>query len=496
VATREAFDIAVVGGGAAGCVVGARLAETGASVVLLEAGPDRRADLPDDIRDAWDMTGDFDWGFSSEPNEFGDVKKVRRVKLLGGTSSITRFALRGSPADFNEWRALGNAGWGFDDVLPYLKRLETDADFGGDAWHGDHGPIHVDRYRDVEQTAILAAANRALEEAGFPSIEDHNRPGAVGVGRMPMSSKDGVRDTTASAYLPFGGTPPSLTIRGDAQVADVVFAGTRATGVLLLDGTVIGAGIVVLCAGVYGSPPILMRSGIGPAEHLRSIDVPVRIDLAGVGGNLADHPAFLMDTGYQGQGRSAPQLHSVATWHSASAPTDGPPDLMLWLADPDPPDSPPQFAIDVLLLKPKSRGTVRLRSADPSDPPKIELPNLREPSDVDRLAEGYRRALELAAHPVMRRLCSGAIPPEPSDRDELLSTVRRGARSIPHVVGTCSMGASPEEGAVVDSQGRVFGTERLFVVDASIMPTVPSGFTHLPTIMIAERLSESIAGLV
>jgi choline dehydrogenase len=313
---------------------------------------------------------------------------------------------------------------------------------------------------------------------------------------MPMNSRDGTRVTTASAYLPVDHTAPNLTIRSDTQVSDVVFAGTRATGVRLLDGTVIEAGHVVLCAGTYGSPPILMRSGIGPAEHLQSVGIPVRLDLPGVGANLSDHPGADIDCGYRGVFRSAPLLHSIATFHSRDAASEAPPDLMLWVTDPGAPENPPQFWIDIVLLKPHSRGSVRLRSADPADPPRIDLPNFREPSDLERLAEGYRRAREVASLPEIRSLCEDPLPPEIGDHDELLRTVRRGGYSIPHVVGTCAMGPSPDDGAVVDGSGRVHGTERLFIVDASIMPTIPSGFTHLSTIMIAERLSEQIAALL
>jgi choline dehydrogenase len=493
---RSAFDVAVVGAGAAGCVVAARLSKSGLrSVVLLEAGPDLRGRLPKDVRDGWDMTSDFDWGYSSEPNDLGVVRKVRRVKLVGGTSSITRFALRGAPGDYDEWEALGNPGWGFVDVLPYLKAIETDADFGDEPWHGDSGPIPVDRYMLMQLAGIHASTLRALERAGFPPVDDHNRPGAVGVGRMPMNSKNGVRMTTAAAYLPAGRTPPNLEIRPEAQVARVEFLGTRATGVRLVDGNVVPAQLVVLSAGTYGSPPILMRSGIGPAEHLRSVGVSVRVDLSGVGANLGDHPAFMLDVGYHGPGPSGPVLHSVATFRSAAAPANGPPDMMFWLNDPDAPEDPPQFPIDILLLKPISRGRVRLRSADPMDSPRIDLPNLSEPSDLDRLTEAYLRASEIAGDPEIRRLCSEPLPPLIRDPYELRRVVREGARSIPHVVGTCAMGPSPDDGFVVDGTGRVFGTEGLYVVDASIMPTVPSGFTHLPTIMLAERLSEKIASL-
>jgi len=493
---RARFDAAVVGGGAAGCVVAARLAESGASVVLLEAGPDLRGDLPEAVRDGWSMTSQFDWGYVSEPDELGAVRNVRRVKLLGGTSSIARFALRGAPGDYDEWESLGNAGWGFSDVLPYLRRLEADADYGNQPWHGDRGPIPVNRYHHLEQTEVHAAMLRAFEAEGFPAVADHNRPGAVGVGRMPMSSRDGVRMTTAAAYLPGGRTPPNLTIQPNTQVAEVIFAGTRAAGLRLLDGGIVDADLVVLCAGTYGSPSILMRSGIGPAEHLQTVGVPVRLDLPGVGANLADHPAIMLDCGYRGAFRKEPLLHSVVTFYSATTSSDGPPDLMFWIADPDAPDAPPQFPIDVLLLKPLSRGMVRLRSADPADSPRIHLPNLSEPLDRERLSEGYRRALEIARNPAIRRLCSDPLPPDIGRHEDLLREVRRGARSVPHVVGTCAMGPSPSDGAVVDAAGRVFGFEGLRVVDASIMPTVPSGFTHLPTIMIAERLSEQIAGLL
>ena len=289
--------------------------------------------------------------------------------------------------------------------------------------------------------------------------------------------------------------PATLRIDPDRQVDTVLITNGRALGVRLVDGTEIGAESVILSAGTYGSPSILMRSGIGPAEHLRSVGIPVRLDLPGVGANLTDHPATELDCGYQGSAREAPLLHTVATFHSSGMPTSAPPDLMFWLSDPIPPGQPDQFGIGVVLLKPKSTGTVRLRSADPTDAPRIDLPDFKEPEDLERLVEGYQRAREVASRPEIRRLCDGELPPEIHDAGELRRTVRQAAYSVPHVVGTCSMGSSVEAGAVVDASGRVHGTERLFVVDASIMPTVPSGFTHLPTIVIAEKLAESVAAL-
>jgi len=404
---------------------------------------------------------------------------------------VTRFAFRGSAADYDHWAALGNQGWGFQDVLPYFTRLESDADFGEQPWHGDHGPLPIRRYLDLELSEVAAAGLLALEAVGFPLVADHNRPGALGAGRMPMNAHGGVRVTTADAYLPIGGTPPNLTIRPDTQVAEVILDGTRAQGVRLLDGTVIDAGWVVLSAGTYGTPAILLRSGIGPAEDLRSVGIPVRVDLPGVGANLADHGGVDIDCGYRAPARAAPILHLVATFHSASSPSDQPPDLLLWLSDPrGPAGGPALFEIDVVLLKPRSKGSVRLRSPDPAEPPLIDLPSLRDPFDVERLAEGYRRGLEVASRPEIRRLCADPLPPPPRDAEALRGLVRADSYSLPHVVGTCSMGTRPEDGAVVDPSGCVHGTQRLSVVDASIMPDAPSGFTHLPTIMLAERLAD------
>ncbi len=485
------FDIAVVGGGAAGCVVAARLAETGRSVVLLEAGPPVPDPVPSDLRDGWGMTGEHDWGFTAEPNARGETRKVRRIRMLGGTSWLTRFALRGQPGDYDEWAGLGNDGWSFEDVLPVLRRIEYDVDFGDRPWHGADGSIPVNRYRDVEPTPALRALVEAAVAAGFAPIDDHNEPGAVGVGPMPMSSIDGARVTTFDAYLDRG-IRSGLAVQPDSPVADLLFSETSVTGVRLANGESIHADQVVLCAGTYGSPAILLRSGIGPADDLRSLGIAVRVDLPGVGANLSDHPTVDIDAGYAGPARSAPSLHAVATFHSRSADRRGPPDLLIWLGDPDPSDSPPQLEIAVLLLKPEARGRVRLRSADPLDPPLIRLPVAEGARDRERLVEGCARAFEIIHDPAFRRVGSLRLDPPP-DSTGLLALVRDTARSIPHVVGTCSMGVAPESGAVVTPTGHVHGTNGLFVADASIMPTVPSGFTQLPTIMIAECISEWVA---
>jgi choline dehydrogenase len=296
---------------------------------------------------------------------------------------------------------------------------------------------------------------------------------------MPMSSTEDLRVTTLDAYLG-DDSPERLTIQADTQVGRVVFDRLRATGVELLDGSVVGAGHVVLCAGVYGDPPILMRSGIGPADDLRSHDIAVLADLPGVGANLVDHPAVAIDPGYRGPAAES-AMHFLATFHASGTPASAPADLAFWWADPLEDD----FELSVMLMKPATRGAVQLRSADPAAAPVIHLPALSEPEDLERLVEAYQRGLEVVEHPEVRRHCTQAAPSDaPPER------IRDEAWSLPHVVGTCAMGARPDDGAVVGSDGAVHGVEALTIADASIMPDIPSGFTHFPTIMVAERLSE------
>jgi choline dehydrogenase len=308
---------------------------------------------------------------------------------------------------------------------------------------------------------------------------------------MPMSSRSGERVTSLDAYLPAGFSSPSLTARPDSTVDRVILDARRAIGVRLVDGTDIHADAVILAAGTYGSPSILMRSGIGPGEDLRSVGVDIQVDLPGVGANLADHPGVDLDSGWRGRGSDGPILHSIATFRSSSAASGSGPDLMFWASDPEGDDG--RFYFDPILVRPRSRGSVRLRYADPTEPPRIALPGVRESADIDRLIEGYRIGLELANRPEIRSLSREPAPADPGDAAAWRQTVVANAYSIPHVVGTCAMGPSPEKGAVVDSLGRVHGVAGLAVVDASIMPDPPSGFPHIITIMIAEHLSEKLA---
>ena len=427
------------------------------------------------------------WGFESEPVDGQPPKRVRRGRLLGGTSWLTRFAVRGAATDFDEWAALGSAGWSFADVLPAFRRVETDLERGQDPWHGDAGPLPITRYPDREPSPIHAASLEAFAAAGFEAQVDMNAPSAVGFGRMPMSSRAGLRVTASDAYLPLGSDLRRLALRPDSLVDRVLIESGRAAGVRLADGSIVAADEVVLAAGVYGSPPILMRSGVGPAGDLRALGIDTVVDLPGVGANLADHPGVDLDSGWRGPAVSGGALHSIATLRSSLTGPDASPDLMFWVADPD--GAEPAFTFDPVLLRPASRGVVRLRSADPAAPPRITLPRITDAADVSRLIEGYRLGIELANHPRVRALCAEPAPAEPATTAGASAVVASGAYSIPHVVGTCAMGPATAAGAVVDHAARVHGVAGLRVVDASIIPAPPSGFPHLITLMLAEHVA-------
>ena len=497
------YDVIVAGGGSAGCVAAARLsADDRCRVLLLEAGPDYPAagDLPADIADGSMPATSHDWGFVADPDERGRSVPLPRGRLMGGCSATNAcFALRGWPQDYDQWADMGNPGWSFADLLPVFRAIESDADFGGD-WHGAGGPVPIRRPSAGELSPLQRAFADAAVTAGHRLVGDHNEPGTVGVGPAPRNVRDGLRMSTALTHLAAARGRPNLAIRAGAAVDRVELHGTTARGVRLAGGEIIEADAIVVTAGSYASPAILMRSGIGPAAALRDFGIGVAPDLPGVGDNPDRPPA-----GRRGPAHHArlcrPRFQVMLTLRSTLADPGGPPDLHLFAAGPfDDAASPAGgvFGIVAGLLAVRSRGSVRLRSADPADPPRIDIAHLRHPEDMTRMIEATRHARRLSRTPPLAGFVTGAeLAPGPAISDDntagLARSIRERAGSYHHPVGTCAMGPRPGDGAVVDARGAVHGIDRLWVADASVMPAIPAANTNLTAIVIAERIAQGLS---
>lgn len=535
---QDGYDYIVVGAGSAGCAVAVRLSDDpSCRVLLLEAGGSDRSMLYTKpgfvsiLHTVPQIKPKYDWGFKSQPQKHAldRVISSTRGKLLGGSSSINGMLyVRGNQQNYDDWAADGCEGWSFQEVLPAFKRLE---DWEGEAGElrGKGGPIQVSRPEaDKMSPASLAFLDAVSGACGVPVLDDYNGESQEGVARVQMSCRNGVRYSTSEGYLQPNLGRKNLTILTGALTHRVLLEGSRAVGVRYeVQGEVIDVRAdreVVLCGGAFGSPQILLRSGIGPAAHLAELGVDVVADLP-VGHNLQDHLFFPLTFLAPNAGHKGNAMHFAAgilketlfggTWFGRSVfetiaflktdPGQRIPNLQLhclpWAYPANQDDSTkiptvdPRAALTVqpTLIYPKSRGSFRLTSADPHAKPFIDPGYLTEAVDTDLLLQGVEITRAILAHPAFKAEIKAELEPGPDfSADKLRAEVKWRASTVYHPVGTCRMGS--DERAVVTPDLRVKGIEGLRVADASIFPSLTGGNTNIPSIMVGERAAELIRG--
>lgn len=500
----ETFDYVIVGAGSAGCVVAARLTENpDARVLLLEAGcADDHPDVADPSKWPTLLAGPLDWGYTTAPMRYANnrVDHCPRAKMVGGCHSHNASAwVRGNPADYDHWAYDGNDGWDWASVLPVFKRIEN-WQGPASALRGVDGPMYVALPAQVGPLA--AACVEAGGEVGLTVIEDLNGPSMEGIGYFNLTIKEGCRFSVATAYLRPAMSRPNLTVVTHAEVQRLTFEASTCTGVEYLAGGVmtrVGASReVIVCAGAIGSPRLLLLSGVGPAAELRRLGLPVIVDLPGVGLNLQDH-VLVGGVAYETRGDLPALVNNGAetTWWWKSSASRLVPDCQPVLiefpfATPELADrlTPNSYVLAPSVVRPGSRGSVTLVSADPAVHPRIDINYLESQADVNALVAAIELCREVGAAKAFDAFRKRELMPGKLGRAAMEEFVRNGATTYFHPAGSCKMG--PDSLAVVDATLRVHGAQNLRVADASIMPTITSGNTNAPSIMIGERATTLI----
>lgn len=517
------IDYVIVGGGSAGCALAARLTQDpNTSVLLLEAGPRDTHPLHHVPAGYFALGRRYTWGYHSTPQRHAGNRSVElpQGRMMGGSSSVNAMVMvRGVPRDYDDWaRVHGCAGWSYREVLPYFIRSECNDTYSNE-FHGNDGPVGVSRVMPYSLTQSFV---RAAQQSGIPYNDDFNGSQTAGCGFYQTSIRDGRRSSTAVAYLRPALGRPNLTVRSGVTVLKIVVERGRATGVQIADAgqltTIRAQREVIITAGAVGSPKLLLLSGIGPAEQLQQLGIRPVLDLPGVGSNLQDHAR--VDLYYELNGRYSLDrykkpfallmlgLEYLLYRHGviASNSLDG---GGFWWSERDEPDPNMQFffvplssavpyrygcSMNFYELRPRARGSVRLRSSDPQAPPLIDPNYLGERVDLEHTVAGLEVCRAIMRQPEMARLIRREYAPGPEVRtaEELAQYARKMVDTGYHLVGSCRMGV--DESAVVTPELRVRGIGGLRVCDSSVMPAVVSGNTNAAVIMIAEKAADLITG--